>query len=176
MFDQKNQIKIGEAYLKRNNPDKALYFYERAKRLEPKDSYSYLLIANIDETQEKWDEAVTNYLEAISLVPLDLSQYHLKVYKIYLIKMQKEVANKDLDKAMLYFKLTLDGFPSYQKKVDGMKLYNQTVKLIKQNKKEEVVSVLKKYIKEGQKLKGNLGVTREEILRTVDLLRNNLIN
>lgn len=86
IFDGKSQQKIGRYYLQNGNEDLAIDYYNRARRLEPKEYTNYILIADILLKNGNIKGAAENYLTAVSLDPLDLTDYQKKVDKLFMSK------------------------------------------------------------------------------------------
>jgi len=170
LFDQKKQMDIGLIYNGKREIDKALYYFNLARRLEPKDYSSYILIAQISEQKGDLNGAIRNYLQAVSLDPLDLKPYFLESYKLFLLKARKDLNSNNLDNSFKTIKLIIEIFPSYHNRSSGKKNYQEAMKAFENKKKKETISNLQKYIEKSLQL-GKADVTKEEEMKAWQLLR-----
>ena len=82
--------------------------------------------------------------------------------------------SNSINEALSTIQLTQKLFPIYAGKANVWNYYNQAIKSLNSNKKKDEILNLRKYISSGLKINDKVSISKEDELKTLNLLGFNL--
>ncbi len=157
-----NYSSQGQKYLKKNNPDSALYFYQKAAAWNPLEEEYVRGIANAYKLKMSLDTAIMFYKKAIALRDGNYEAYQSMGEVYYRQSMMKDPQNPDKKMVDLAFENFALAFK--HKKNASAPLFMGEIRL-QQNNPEEARTYYNKFlVAYGNEAAGYIGLAKSQIM------------